>query len=58
MQSLTITTTRQQNVGQAVINHLTQLGVYGRVDIKTIDTKRNCATRTKSTLVQYVPKSI
>lgn len=57
MQSITITTQRSQNVGKAILNHLTRIGIYGKVDIKTIHTERNCATRTKSTLVQYVPKS-
>lgn len=57
MQSLQIVTNRSQNVGRSIINKLQSMGVYGHVDIKTIHTERNCATRTKTTLVGYTPKS-
>lgn len=53
LNTLEIDTQRNQNVGRAVINKLTEMGLYGKVNIKTIHTERNCSTRTKHTVVQY-----
>jgi hypothetical protein len=52
----TVTTNRNQNVGYAIINHLKQMGVYGKVNLTVIHTERNCSTRTKTTLVEFEPK--
>ena len=51
MQTHTIETKRGDNIGQAIINYLTSRGIYGKVQITTIDVKRNCRTRTNTAIV-------
>ena len=54
MTTHTIETTTGQNVGQAVLTYLKENKLYGRVEVKTIHTTRNC--RTKTTIINTKPK--
>lgn len=52
-----IKTTRGNNIGQNIINYLTSKGIYGKVEITTIDTKRDVAQRINITTLKTTIKA-
>lgn len=51
-----IITPRGNNIGANIIAYLTNKGIYGKVEILTIDTKRNVKQRVNKTLIAVIPK--
>lgn len=50
-QTHTIETKRGNNIGRSIIDYLTERGIYGKVEITTIDVKRNVKTRTNVAII-------
>ena len=53
MNFIMIETVAPTNIGQAVIDYLTEKELYGKIKIKTIHTTRDTANRVRTTVVKY-----